>query len=91
FLQRNPGYTIGVDGSTDTRAYLYHRMFRSNEISFRELLATFGIDYFVKVLRSGDFETYADGSVCIKPRLEKFDYHRAANDLYHYYMFKLKD
>lgn len=90
FLQRNPGYTIGVDGSTDTRAYLYHRIFRSNENSFKELLATFGVDWFVKVLRGGELETYTDGAIWAKPRLERFNYERAANDLYHYYMFRLK-
>ncbi|MCG2615366.1 hypothetical protein LZZ85_13785 [Terrimonas sp. NA20] len=91
FLQRNPGYTIGVDGSTDTRAYLYHRIFRSNETSFNELLETFGVDWFVKVLRGGELETYTDGSIWAKPWLEQFDYDRSANDLYHYYMFRLKE
>jgi hypothetical protein len=91
FLQRNPNYTIYLDGSTDTRAYLYQRIFRSNEKSFKETLATFGVDWFVKVLRSGELETYTDGSIWAKPRLERFNYRRATNDLYHYYMFKLKE
>jgi hypothetical protein len=91
FLKINPGIKIGLDGSTDSRAYLYHRIFQSNQISLQDLLVTFGLDWFVRLLRSGEFEKHPDGSVWIKPELEAFDYERAAKDLYHYYVFGLKE
>jgi hypothetical protein len=91
FLQKNPEVTIGLDGSSDTRAYLYHRMFCSNKDYLEEYFVALGIDWFLRLLRNGDYERHANGSVFFKPRPETFDYYRPARDLYRYYAFHLKN
>jgi hypothetical protein len=91
FLQENPNITIGLDGSDDVRAYLYHRMFRSNKASLDEYFVALGADWFVRLLRNDDYERNADGSAFFKPRPEPFDYQRPARDLYRYYMFYLRN
>jgi len=91
FLQENPTVAIGLDGSNDVRAYLYHRMFCSNKEYLDEYFVALGVDWFVRLLRNNDYERNADGSAFFKPRPEPFDYQRAAKDLYRYYMFHLRN
>lgn len=90
FLQKNPKVTIGLDGSSDTRAYLYHRIFCSNKEYLDEYFVASGVDWFVRLLRNGDYERHADGSAFFKPKPEYFDYNRPARDLYRFYMFYLR-
>ena len=82
--------TIGIDGSNDIRAYLYHRMFLTNREYLDEYFVTIGVDWYVKLLRNGSIEIDNNGQVYFKPKPEPFDYHRLAINLYRYYMFRLK-
>jgi hypothetical protein len=91
FLQDNPGVTIGLDGSNDVRAYMYHRMFLTNKTYLADYFVTLGVDWFVKLLRNNDIERRPDNSPFFKPRSEPFDYQRIKKDLYRYYMYHLKD
>ena len=90
FLTGNPTATVGLDGSDDMRAYLYHRMFISNRIYLSEYFTALGVDWFVRLLRNGDYERNEDGAVFFKPKPESFDYQRPAWNLYRYYVFRLK-
>lgn len=90
FLQENSRITIGLDGSNDARACLYHRIFRSNKAYLEEYFVALGVDWFVRLLRNGDYERDNDGNVFFKPRPESFDYQRQPSDLYRYYMFHKK-
>lgn len=90
YLQVNADVTIGVDGSNDGRAYLYHRMFKTNEIYLEQYFVAIGVDWYVRLLRNGLIEKDIEGFAFFKPRPEPFDYKRNANDLYRYYMFRLK-
>lgn len=90
FLQSNPKMTIGIDGSNDIRAYLYHRMFLTNREYLNEYFVTIGVDWYVKLLRNGDIEVDSNGLPYFKPKPEPFDYQRAATNLYRYYMYQLK-
>jgi hypothetical protein len=90
FLQKNREFTIGIDGSTESRAYLYHRMNQSNKESLEEYFVTIGVDWYVKLLRNNDVERNGKGEPFFKPRPEPFDHQRLPNDLYRYYMFHLK-
>lgn len=56
FLQNNPQVTIGIDGSNDARAYLYHRMFSTNKEYLDDYFITIGVDWYVKLLRNGAVE-----------------------------------
>jgi len=89
FLQEYPGTTIGIDGSDETRAYLYHRMFQTNYESLREIVVIIGVDWYVRLLRNGDIERDANGFAFFKPRPEPFDLQRKRTDLYGYYLINL--
>lgn len=89
YLQTNP-VTIGLDGSNDVRAYLYHRMFLTNRVYLEEYFDTIGVDWYVRLLRNRiDVERDADGYPYFKPKAEPFDYERPPSNLYRYYMFRL--
>lgn len=93
FLQENmeKKFSIGIDGSNDLRANLYHRMFRHNEDQLGDIISTVGVDWYVRLLRNGDIEIDNNGAPFFKPRPEPFDLNRKSNDLYRYYMFSLTD
>jgi len=91
FLQGNRDFSIGIDGSDDIRAYLYHRMFRHNIEHLSHFLSIIGVDWYVKLLRNRlDIERDDNGIPLFKPRPETFDMNRKSNDLYRYYIFTLQ-
>jgi len=90
FLLEYPEHFIGLDGSNDLRANLYHGMFLANRKHLSEYFVAIGVDWYVKLLRNGDVERRRDQSYLFKPRPEPFDYSRSRHDLYRYYMFYLK-
>jgi hypothetical protein len=91
FLSEFPEMIIGLDGTDDLRATLYHSMFNANKENLSEYFETIGVDWYVKLLRNQiEIERMADGSPFFKPRPESFDYSRGRHDLYRYYMFELK-
>jgi hypothetical protein len=89
FLQSNSNASIGLDGSNDVRAYLYHRMFITNRDYFKDYFLSIGVDWYVKLLRNGEIELDKNGNAFFKPKPETFDYTRKSKDLYRYYMFHL--
>ncbi len=91
FLQQYPGTSIGIDGSDERRAYLYHRMFQSNYVSLKDVVVITGVDWYVRLLRNGDIERDALGAAFFKPRPEPFDLQRKRTDLYGYYMINLRE
>lgn len=92
YIEIFPNVTIGVDGSNDVRAYLYHRMFHTNREYLSDFFITIGVDWYVKLLRHGnDVERDNLGIPVFKPKPEPFDYERKSTDLYRYYMFHGKN
>ncbi|MFC4475863.1 DUF6934 family protein [Flavobacterium chungangensis] len=89
FLKKHPNSTIGIDGSDDLRANLYHRMFRYNYKNLKDFLVIIGVDWYVRLLRNGKIELDNNGQAFFKPKPEPFDFQRKTNDLYRYYMFNL--
>ena len=90
FLEQNKDLSIGIDGSDDLRANLYHRMFRYNISELSELLSIVGVDWYVRLLRNRtEIEKDSNGNPFFKPRPEIFDTERDAKDLYRYYIYKL--
>ncbi len=90
FLEENSEMTIGVDGSDDTRATLYHLMFKFNREYLSEFFKAIGVDWYVRIFRDGSYEADKLGNYIAKPRPELFDYVRTRHDLYRYYMFSLR-
>lgn len=92
FLTEYTDTTIGLDGSDDLRATLYHSMFITNREIMNEYFVPIGVDWYVKLLRNRqEIERTPEGEPFFKPRPEPFDYNRGRHDLYRYYMIKLKD
>jgi hypothetical protein len=91
-VNKEENYSIGIDGSDERRAYLYHRMFRYNSDTLSDTIVTVGVDWYVKLLRNGtDIERDSDGLPLFKPRPEPFDLKRNPRDLYRYYIFSLNN
>ena len=91
FLTDFSELTIGLDGTDDLRANLYHSMFVTNRKRLNEFFVTIGVDWYVKLLRNQiEIERRKDGTPFFKPRPELFDYNRTRHDLYRYYMYQLK-
>lgn len=51
FLIENPDKYLGIDGSNNTRAYLYFRIIQNNYELLSEYFEIFGIKYYVRILR----------------------------------------
>lgn len=90
FLQVNPELTLGIDGSDDIRATMYHLMFKSNREYLRDFFVGIGVDWYVRVYRDWSYEVDTTGNILSKPKPELFNYERTRHDLYRYYMFQLK-
>jgi hypothetical protein len=90
YLRNYPHITIGIDGSNDVRAYLYHRMCKANREYLSEYFIPIGVDWYVKLLRNGNIEFDIDGYPYFKPKSELFDFERLVFNLYRYYMMQLK-
>lgn len=88
-LELHPHLTIGIDGSDDLRAALYHRIFLSNKKYLSEIFNPIGVDWYVRIFRDGRYEQDIDGYYIAKPKPEPFDNERTRHDLYRYYMFTL--
>jgi len=91
FLNDRENSIIGLDGSDDIRANLYHSMFVLNRELMSDYFVCVGVDWYVKLLRNKkDVERDDQGNPLFKPNIEPFDYSRNRKQLYGYYMFSLK-
>lgn len=88
--EKSPDSFIGIDGSDDLRAILYHKIFKSNIKNLKNIISVIGVDWYVKLLRNRtEIELDTQGNPFFKPRPESFDTQRESKDLYRYYMYKL--
>lgn len=93
FLDKHPGRFIGIDGSTNNRAYLYFRMIQQNYEMLAQYFNIYGIKYYVRITRYGklqyenpfDFDDISS-SLRIIQKNEKVD----ASLLYNYFVFGKK-
>ncbi|SEW44936.1 hypothetical protein SAMN05428988_5897 [Chitinophaga sp. YR573] len=93
YLLRNPDHQIGIDGSTNGRAYLYFRFFKKNYDYLSNYFDIYCVKYYVRIARIGE-EQYEDpfdfGDVMLyEEKLEK----KTKNNpkfMYNYFIFKLK-
>jgi hypothetical protein len=53
YMEEHPGRCIGVDGSTNSRAFYYWRFLQANYEYLNRRLEVFGIKYFVRISRFG--------------------------------------
>lgn len=93
WLLYNPDYYIGIDGSSNARAYLYYRFIRRNYDYLNNYFNMYGIKYYVRITRfdkkqyDNPFD-FAD----IRPYGEKLekDMIPEAESMYNYFFFNLK-
>jgi hypothetical protein len=90
FLQEYPQLILGIDGSDDVRATMYHLMIKANRNYLEDFFVIIGVDWYVRVFRNWHFELDDHGDLLAKPKPEPFDYQRNRHDLYRYYMFQLR-
>jgi hypothetical protein len=93
YLKKNKDHYIGIDGSDNSRAYLYHMFIQRNYLYLNNYFNIYGIKYYVRITRFGktqydnpfdfsDIQTYPE-------RIE----HRVKIHLhlmYNYFIFNLK-
>lgn len=91
FLNRFPGRTIGIDGSSDSRAYYYHRVILTNASYLEAYFSIIGLDWMLRLLRNQEVKCDENGNPFIVFNSEPFDCQRSTRDLYRYYMFRLKN
>ena len=93
WLLRNPNYYIGIDGSSNARAYLYYRFIQRNYDYLNTYFNMYGVKYYVRITRFGKKQydnpfDFAD----IHPYGEKLekDMIPQAEFMYNYFFFNLK-
>lgn len=89
FLKRHPAAAVGIDGSTISRTYLYHRTFLSNQQYLSNHCRALGVDWYARQLRTGELEKNEDGTIRFRARLEQISNDRKPTDLYRYYLLSI--
>jgi hypothetical protein len=91
FLNKYPDLMVGLDGSNDSRAAIYHGIFLANRNYLNDYFVPIGVDWFVKLLRNKrDVERNPEGEPFFKPMPERFNYKKSRHELYRYYLVQLK-
>lgn len=93
YLINHPGRFLGIDGSDNGRAYLYHRFIQRNFDYLTKHFKLYGTKYYVRITRFGKRQydnpfDYGD----VLPELVPLKKETLMNAglLYNYYVFKLK-
>jgi len=93
YLVNHPGHSLGIDGSDNRRAYLYHRLIKGNFEYLEQYFKLHGMKYYVRISRFGkqQYENPFDFND-VHPELVPLDKETLMNtgSLYNYYVFKLK-
>lgn len=93
YLLNNPEHSLGIDGSDNRRAYLYHRLIKGNFEYLSKYFNLYGMKYYVRISRFGKQQydnpfDFKDVHSKLMP-LEKEAFMNTES-LYNYYVFKLK-
>ncbi len=93
YLINHPGHSLGIDGSDNRRAYLYHRLIKGNFEYLNQYFKLFGMKYYVRITRFGkqQYENPFDFKD-VHPELTPLEKEAFMNtkSLYNYYVFSLK-
>lgn len=94
YLTNHPGHSLGIDGSDNRRAYLYHRLIKGNFEYLSQYFNLYGMKYYVRITRFGkqqyenpfDFKDVHPELIALKKEV-----FMNTRSLYNYYVFKLKE
>ena len=53
YLRKHPNQFLGIDGSTNSRAYLYYRFLQRNFTYLDKFFEMYGLKYYVRISRFG--------------------------------------
>lgn len=93
YLSHNDHHYLGIDGSTNARAYLYYRFLQKNFDYLNKFIDVYGLKYYVRISRFGknQYDNPFDFND-ILPGTEKIgkDTRIMSNLMYNYFIFNLK-
>lgn len=96
YLEEYPDRTLGIDGSTYSRALLYYRMIYQNYDYLTRYFKIYGITNYVRISRIGkyDYENPFDfddiQSLAVPIEREKYMEYNDRKRMFNYFIFKLK-
>jgi hypothetical protein len=95
FLTENKEKFLGIDGSSNARAYMYYRCIQNNFDYLNQFFTIYGVNFYVRVLRKlkDEDEVNPIDPEDIKPLPELIEKGNSipAEKLYNYFIFKLKE
>jgi len=94
FLEAYPEHSLGIDGSTNGRAFLYYRLIQQNFDYLNQYFDISGLKYYVRVSRFGktqyddpfDFEDIVPATIKIEKGMKI-----PPDKMYNYFIFELKN
>jgi hypothetical protein len=96
FLRNNPGAFLGIDGSDHKRSCLFHRVIKNNFDYLDQYFQVSGVKFYARLLRfksnGPEYSEYLidTGDMKTEPVLLKKNDTVDTNNLYNYFIFKLK-
>lgn len=92
YLTTNPTHYVGIDGSDNSRAFLYYRFLQRNYQYLNKYFDIYGLKYYVRITRFGrtqyenpfDFEDI----IPFPDLIQKTN--KPPSKMYNYFMFRLK-
>ena len=94
FLEAYPEYKLGIDGSTNGRAFLYYRAIQQNFDYLDKHFNIYGLKYYVRISRFGktqyddpfDFDDIGSATIKIEKGIKI-----PSDKMYNYFIFELKN
>jgi len=92
YLNKNQGHSIGVDGSNNSRAYLYWRYLQHNYEYLSHYFEFFGIKYYVRISRFGklQYDNPFDFADIIPASIPIYKTDQWPEPMFNYFIFGLK-
>lgn len=93
FLTKNSNRYIGIDGSSNARAYLYFRTIQNNHDTLTTYFDIYGVNYYVRILRKDEKDNMHrinSNDITTIPRAINKGEKINLSELYNYFIFKLK-
>ncbi len=93
YLTQNPNHYLGIDGSSEARAYLYYRFIQMNYKYLNTHFNLYGLKYYVRISRFGKMQydnPFDFDDIHPEPCLIKEGVALTGDNLYNYFVFSLK-
>ncbi|WPQ63072.1 hypothetical protein SIO70_32410 [Chitinophaga sancti] len=94
YLMQHPDRSVGLDGSTNSRAYYYFRMIKQNCDYLSKRFDMYGIKYYVRIKRKGTglyeapFDFRDIQSSAYKLLIDEIEKNRELETMFNYFTFE---